>query len=307
MKHMAPREVQQVGEAMAHMNNVPPEAFAVVADGFAKEVENIDPSGVGVENFTRRVLVEALGETKAQNMFNKVMNKSTSKGLDSLRWMDARSVAGILHNEHPQMVAIVLSNLDPDQSAEVLMLLPETVRSEILLRIARLDLVDTNALEELDAILEQQLAGKQKTPPAAIDGMATAANILNLLDSNAETNIMDTVRNSDPALGEKISELMFIFEDLMAVDDRGMQRLLREISNEQLAMALKGVGNQLMEKFLGNMSTRAAEMLQEDIESRGPLKLSDVEFAQKEILGIAGRLAEDGEISLGNKGGDDYV
>lgn len=187
------------------------------------------------------------------------------------------------------------------------MLLPEATRSEVLLRIARLELVDANALQELDAILEQQLVGRQKTPPASIDGMATAANILNLLDSNAETSIMDIVRGADPALGEKISELMFIFEDLLSVDDRGMQRLLREISNEQLAMALKGVGSNLMDKFLSNMSTRAAEMLQEDIESRGPLKLTDVEFAQKEILGVAGRLSEDSEISLGNKGGDDYV
>ena len=307
LRHMQPKEVQQVGEAMAHMNNVPPQAFASVASIFSSEVENIDPSGVGVENYTRRVLVEALGETKAKNMFNKVMNKTNSKGLDALRWMDARSVAALLRSEHPQMVAIVLSNLDADQSAEILMLLPEEIRSEIVMRVARLDLVDASALEELDAVLEQQLQGMQKIPPSMINGAATAAGILNLLDSNTEADLMQELKDNDESLGNRISDLMFVFEDLMNVDDRGMQRLLREISNDQLAVALKGVDSNLMEKFLKNMSSRAAEMLQDDIESGGPVKLSDVEFSQKEILSIAGKLSEDGEIMLGGKGGESFV
>lgn len=307
LKQMSPREVQLVGEAMARLETVSRDVFAKVASSFTQEVSAVDPSGVGAEDYTRRVLTVALGESRAKNLFNKMMQKSNSKGFDALGWMDPHSVAAILHKEHPQIVAIVLSHLEPDHASEVLAELPEDFRADVVLRIARLENIDSEIFEELDEMLQQQLGKQQRLPPTLVEGTKLAAGILNHLDQEVENQIMENLREADEILGEKISELMFIFDDLMQLDDRSMQRLLREVSTDSLAIALKGSDSKLMDKFLNNMSSRAAEMLKDDIEYRGPMKLSEVEFAQKEIINVAGKLAEEGEITLGNKGGEALV
>lgn len=306
MRHMVPAEVQQVGEAMASLSDVSNEQIASVLEEFSEKAGKISPIGIGASDFTRRVMVEALGENRARNVLNKVMQGGSSKGVEALKWMDARSVAGIIKNEHPQIVALVLASLPEEQAAKVLALLPEEGRSDLVMRIARLDMVDPAALEELDRVLEHQLATSDDAPPASVDGLTLAAGILNNLESGQDSQVLETVKTNDFDLAEKIENLMFVFENLMSLDDRGMQRLIREISGDSLLMALKGVDDEMKEKFFKNMSSRAAEMLKDDMEAKGPVKLSDVEAEQKQILTIAKKLADDGEIFIG-KGGGDFV
>lgn len=307
MKQMDPREVQLVGEAMATLPTVSADQFSTVAQEFTNSVNDVDPNGIGAEDFTRRVMIDALGESRAQTVLNKVLQKPPPKGVEALRWMDARSVTAIIKNEHPQIQAIVLSHLDADHAAKVLMSLPEENRHEIVTRVAQLEALDTHAVQELDAILEKQLGTHQSPPPASINGVGLAAGLLNSLDNEVEKGILDAITEIDQDLAGKIGDLMFIFEDLLALDDRGMQRLLREVSTDLLGKALKGAGGKMMSKFLDNMSSRAAEMLRDDIDAMGPIKLAEVEAAQKEILLAAAKLSEEGEIQLGNQGGDDFV
>lgn len=306
MRYMEPKEVQSVGAAMASLSNISNEQISSVVQEFTEKINEINPIGVGASDFTRRVMVQALGENKARSMLSRVMQGSRSKGMDALKWMDARSVAGVIKNEHPQIMAIVLVSLDGDQAAQVIALLPEQVRVDVMLRIARLDLVDPSALQELDQVLEKQLGKSQKFPYTSVDGMTTAAAIMNNMDAKAEAELMESMKEVDDELAEKINDLMFVFDDLLKVDNRGMQRLIREISVESLVIALKGVGEKVQSKFFDNMSSRAADMLREDLEVKGPIKLREVEEAQKEILNIAAKLAADGDISLGSSGGD-YV
>ncbi|GAB5453008.1 MAG: flagellar motor switch protein FliG [Halioglobus sp.] len=306
MKHMEPKEVQLVGEAMAGLGDITNEQIATVVHEFAEKVSAISPFGIGAGDFTRRVMVEALGENKARSVLSKVMQDEKSKGVDALRWMDARSVCNIIKAEHPQIIALVLASLEPDHAAKVLGLLPDDVRTDVVLRIARLEMVDPVALQELDLVLEKQMINQREMPPAAVNGMKTAAEILNNLDSAEESQLIDELKQIDGELGEKVQEQMFVFENLMALDDRGMQRLIREIAVDNLVVALKGVDEELQSKFFDNMSSRAAEMLKEDLEAKGPVRLAEVEEKQKEILVAAATLAEAGEIFLG-KGGDDFV
>lgn len=306
MRHMAPKEVQSVGAAMAALKEVSNEQIAEVVQDFSERVNAVNPIGIGANDFTRRVMVEALGEKRARSMLGKVMNGATSKGMDSLKWMDARSVAELIGDEHPQIIALVLASLDGDHAAQVLGMLPTEIRADVVLRVARLELIDPTALEELDQVLERQLDNTQEFPPASVDGLNTAAGILNGLDSEQEAEVLEALKQADMELGEKIQDLMFVFENLMTLDDRGMQRLIRDISVDNLTVALKGVDQELQERFFKNMSSRAAEMLKEDMEAKGPVKLADVEEQQKEILVIAAKLADEGEIFMG-KGGDDFV
>ncbi len=306
MRHMEPKEVQRVGEAMTSLPEINDEQIDEVIQDFSESVAKISPLSIGANNFTRRVMVQALGENKARNVLSQVMKGEGARGVDALKWMDARSVAGLIRDEHPQIVTIVLASLDGDHAAQVMELLPEDVRKESLKRIARLELIDPAAMEELDHVLEVQLRKSDKLPPTPIDGPNTAANILNNLNSNMENSLLNELNEDDSALCEKVRDLMFVFENLLGVDDRGMQRIVREISVDSLVVALKGVSAAVQDKFFNNMSSRAADMLKEDIEAKGPVKLSEVEKAQKAILSVALRLADEGEISLG-RGDDDFV
>lgn len=306
MRHMAPKEVQSVGEAMAGLKDISNEQIATVVQDFSEKVNAVSPIGIGADDFTRRVMVEALGEKKARSMLNKVMTGASTKGMDALKWMDARSVAEVIRDEHPQIIALVLASLEGEHAAKVLGLLAAEIRTDVVMRIARLELIDPAALQELDQVLERQLDNTQEFPPTSVDGLSTAAAIVNSLETAEEAELLEAVKKIDTELGDKIQDLMFVFENLMTLDDRGMQRLIRDISVDNLVVALKGVDQELQERFFKNMSSRAAEMLKEDMEAKGPVKLADVEEQQKEILTIAAKLAEEGEIFMG-KGGDDFV
>lgn len=306
MKHMEPKEVQRVGEAMATLSNVDDSQIVNVVQEFVQNVGKISSIGIGTGDFTRRVMVQALGESKARNMLGRVMQGGNTKGMDALKWMDARSVAGLIKHEHPQIVAIVLASLESDHAAQVLALLSDETRTDALLRIAKLELIDPSALDELDQVLEKQLGEYQKLPPTMVKGLDVAAGILARMDSAMEGELLENMKQVDEELTEKVHELMFVFENLAALDDRGMQRLIRDISVDNLVIALKGVDDQVKERFFKNMSSRAAEMLKEDMEAKGPVRLADVEQAQKGILEIATRLADEGEIFLG-KGEGEFV
>lgn len=307
LKHMGPKEVQKLGHAMAAMANVTKEQVNVVLREFIVTVDEQTSLGVGSEDYIRKVMIEALGEDKAAGLIDRILLGRNTKGLESLKWMDPRAVAELIRLEHPQIISIVLAYLDSDQAAEILALMPERLRPDLLMRIATLDGIQPSALRELDDIMEKQFSGNTgNVKSASVGGIKSAANIMNFIDSTQEAAIMEKIKDADADIGHKIEELMFVFDDLSEVDDRGMQALLREVSSETLILALKGADQGLKDKIFKNMSKRAAEMLRDDLEAKGPVRLSEVEAAQKEILTVARRLSESGEISLGGKG-EDFV
>ncbi len=306
-RHLEPKQVQRLGMSMASMKDFSHDKVTAVHRQFIEDIQKFSNIGIGSEDFVRKALVAALGEDKAGNLVDQIIMGSGARGLDSLKWMDARQVASIIQNEHPQIQTIVLSYLDPEQSAEILSQVPEQVRLDLIMRIANLEEVQPAALQELNDIMEKQFAGAAGAQAAKMGGLKAAASIMNYLDTNVEGQLMDAIRESDEEMSQQIQDLMFVFENLIDVDDRGIQTLLREVPGELLQKALKGADDQLKEKIFKNMSKRAAEMLAEDLSAMGPVRVSDVEAAQKEILSVARRLADAGEIMLGAGGGDDFL
>ena len=307
LKHMDPKEVQKVGVAMTELKNISKEQVDQVFGEFCKTVEKYTNLGLGTDEYIRNMLVTALGEDKANTVIDRILLGGNTKGLETLKWMDPRAVAELIRHEHPQIIAIVLSYLEAEQAADVVTLMPERIRVDVLMRIASLDGIQPAALQELNDIMEKRFAGQTNIKSNSVGGLKSAANILNFMDSSIETEIMDNIKEVDTDLGQKIQDLMFVFDNLLEVEDRGIQALLREVSSESLVVALKGADEALKEKFFGNMSKRAAEMLREDLEAKGPVRLSEVELAQKEILAIARRMADSGDLVLGGKGGDEFI
>ncbi|MFP8965873.1 flagellar motor switch protein FliG [Pokkaliibacter sp. CJK22405] len=306
LKHMGPKEVQKIGAAMAQLRSVQQDQVEAVIAEFLGQVGNQTSLGIGSDSYIRNMLKTALGEEKASGLIDRILLGGNTKGLDTLKWMEGRQVADVIRYEHPQIQAIVVSYLDSDQAAEMLSYFDEKVRLDILLRVASLDTVQPAALQELNDILERQFSGSSSSQTTNMGGVKVAANIMNFLDSNIEAALMDSLKEVDEDLAEQISDLMFVFDNLSDVDDKGIQALLREIEQDTLIVALKGADVGLQDKFFNNMSKRAAEMMRDDLEARGPVRVSDVEGAQKEILGIARRLADEGQISLGG-GGDQMI
>jgi len=307
LKHMSPKEVQKVGQAMATLANVTREEVKTVINSFVSTVEQETGLGIGSHDYVRNMLVGALGEDRAGSLLDRILSGSNTNGLEQLKWMDARGIYEIIRLEHPQIIAIVCSFLEADQAAGVLSMFPERDQSNIVLRIATLDGVQPAALSELNEILEKQFSGNAGTQSTSVGGLKTAADILNFVDTSVEASIMERIKESEPDLGQNIEDLMFVFDNLIDVDDRSIQTLMREIQSDQLQLALKGADEALKEKFLNNMSERAADMMRDDLEAMGPVRLSDVEAAQKAILATARSLSDKGEIMLGGGGGDDFI
>ncbi|OOG40523.1 flagellar motor switch protein FliG [Rhodanobacter sp. C06] len=307
LKHLSARDVQAVGSAMAALSSVSREQVTDVLDKLDEDMGRQTSLGVGTEEYIRKILTNALGETKAGGLIDRILLGRSSKGLESLKWMESRAIAEMINQEHPQIIALVLAHLEPDQAAEVIGYLPPRVRSDAVMRIATLDGVQPHALNELDEIMERQFNGNtKKLKSANVGGLKAAANILNAMDSSREAELMTAIRGQDEALGGRIEDLMFVFEDLAELDDRGMQTLLREVPSGILITALKGAEPAIREKIFANMSKRAADMMRDDLEVKGPVRLSEVDAAQKEVLAAARKLADAGQLSLGS-GGDDYV
>jgi flagellar motor switch protein FliG len=302
LKHMSAKEVQRVGLAMAKVKNVSRVEVEKVVSEFTTNVEAQTSVGVGADEFLRKALVNALGEDKASAIIDRISIGRSTKGLEALKWLDARAVCELLRLEHPQMIAIVLAYLEPDHAAEVLQLLPSGVRADVVVRIASLDGVQPTALTELDDIIEKQFSGNSAAKTSVLGGPKAAANIMNALEPSHESAVMEQIKKSDEALGQLIEDLVFVFDDLGGIDDRSMQELLRQVPGDQLLLALKGADESLKDKIFKNMSQRAAEMLKDDLEAKGPVRVADVEAAQKIILQAARKLAAAGTIALGGKG-----
>ncbi len=307
IKFLGPREVQKIGAAMAALQNVPRDLVSTTVNEFIVDLQKQTPLGIGNDDYIRKVLTDALGEDKAKGMIDRILMGGNTKGLDSLKWMDARSIVELIRFEHPQIISIILAYLDSDHAAQVLGLLPENTRADLTMRIAVMDGVQPAAMKELNEMLEIQLRGGSGGSTSGMGGLKCAANILNFVDRSAEAKISETIAEIDAELSGRIQDLMFTFDNLADVDDRGIQVLLREVSSDNLVLALKGTDDTIKSKIFKNMSQRAADMLRDDLENRGPVKLSEVEAAQKEIITIARRLAEEGQISLGGAGAEEML
>ncbi len=307
LQHMGPKEVQRVGSAMAQMRNIHREQVEQVMSEFVEVVSDQTGLGVGADGYIRKMLTQALGEDKAGNLIDRILLGGNTSGLDSLKWMEPRAVADVIRYEHPQIQAIVVAYLDPDQAGEVLAHFDHKVRLDIVLRVSSLNTIQPAALKELNTILEKQFSGNANTSRTTMGGVKRAADIMNFLDSSMEGPLLDAIRELDQDLSGKIEDLMFVFDNLADVDDRGIQSLMREVSSDVLVLALKGADEAIKEKIFKNMSKRASELLRDDLEAKGPVRISEVESAQKEILTIARRMAEAGEIVLGGKGGEEMV
>ena len=259
------------------------------------------------DEYVRSVLRKALGEEKASLLLERIMQGNDVTGIESLKWMEPQSVAELLRNEHPQIVAAIVVHLEYDQTSQVLKALPERMRNEVLMRVATLDGIQPAALKDLNEVLSTMLAGSDRTRKSQLGGVKSAAEILNMMGTSMETSVLDYIRESDDDLAQKIMENMFTFDDMIKLDDKAIQMVLKEVQSESLVVSLKGATPELRERVFKNMSSRAAETLREDLESRGPVRVTDVENEQKEMLKIVRRLVEEGEISMGGGGEDQFV
>ena len=307
MKYLSPREVQKLGAAMSTMKAVQSEELEQVLEDFRSETESNTSLGLDSDEYIRSVLTRALGEDKASSLLNRILGTRDASGIESLKWMDSASVADLVRNEHPQIIATILVHLERYHACEVLDHFSERLRNDVVLRIATLDGVQPAALRELNEVLTKLLTGNENLKKKPMGGVRAAAEILNFLSGENEQSVMANLKNYDSDMAQKIMDEMFVFENIMDIDDRGIQIILREVQSESLIIALKGSGQDLREKIFKNMSQRAAEMMREDLESKGPVRLSEVEAQQKEILQIVRRLADEGQIMLGAKGEDAYV
>ena len=307
MKYLGPREVQKLGAAMAAMKAVPSEQLEAVLEDFRTETEQNTSLGLDSDDYIRIVLTKALGDDKAASLLNRILGTRDASGIESLKWMDSQSVADLIRNEHPQIVATILVHLELYHACEVLDHFSERLRNDVVLRIATLDGVQPAALRELNEVLTKLLTGNEVLKKKPMGGIRAAAEILNFLSGESEASVMANLKNYDGDMAQKIMDEMFVFENIIDIDDRGIQILLREVQSDSLIIALKGAGQDLRDKIFKNMSQRAADMMREDLESKGPVRLSEVEAQQKEILQIVRRLSDEGQIMLGAKGDDAYV
>jgi len=307
LKFLGPKEVQKIGSAMAALANVTHEEIQNILREFRGETEERTTLGMGSDGYIRSMLTKALGDDKAANLIDRILQGGDTSGIESLKWMDAASVAELIKNEHPQIIATILVHLDYDQASEIIGHFVERLRNDVMMRIATLDGIQPHALRELNDVLTKLLSGGDHIKKTAMGGVKTAAEILNYMGGAAEGGVIGSIKEFDAELAQKIQDEMFVFEDIIKVDDRGIQLLLREVQSESLIVALKGATPDLREKIFKNMSQRAAEMLRDDLEAKGPVRLTEVESEQKEILKVVRRLADEGQVVLGGKGDEAFV
>ncbi|MBN8748096.1 Flagellar motor switch protein FliG [Xylophilus ampelinus] len=303
LRHLSPREVQKIGETIAKTRVVSRDRLGEVADRFVTATAGQGLFAADTGDYVRAVLQRALGPEKATILVDRILQPVQLTGIENLRWMDAPSVAEVLKIEHPQIVAAILVHLEPDHAASILVQLPEERRAEVLLRVATLEGMHPAALQDLNDVMGRILAGGAKVRKPTLGGAKAAAGMINMLGAGVDTQAVEAIRSHDPDLAQEIADLMFVFEDTLKLDDKSIQLVLKEIASETLVVALKGAPPALRDKFLSNMSSRAAESLREDLESRGPLRLAEVEAQQKEILKAVRQLADDGQIVLGGGSG----
>ncbi len=306
-KHLSPKEVQKLGEAIARTKTITRARVAEVVGKFTGVAASQSLMVTDSSDYVRSVLKLALGDDKATLLIDRILQGGDVSGIESLKWMDSMSVAELLRSEHPQIVAAILVHLDYDQAADVLKNLSERQRNEVMLRIATMEGIQPTALKDLNEVLFHVLSGGDKVRKSSLGGIKTAAEMINLMGTAIEGTVVESIRNHDPDLAQKIVDKMFVFDDLIKLDDKSVQMVLKEVASDTLIAALKGAQPELRDKILANMSSRAAETLREDLESRGPMRLSEVEAQQKEILKTVRRLSDEGQIVIGGGAADAMV
>jgi flagellar motor switch protein FliG len=305
LKQLDAGAVRKLGTAMATMKEVPRDRVNEVMRHFLTTLESKGGATGPSTEFVRRVLTNSVGKQRTDMLLDRVLSGASTdgQGIEALRWMDPKGVAQLISKEHPQVIAIVLAHLDAEQSGAVLELLPDETRPDMLMRIATLGEVPQSALTELDQLVERQASSVASSPTRQVGGTKVVAEIINSIDRSRGAQLMEKIRQTDGDLHQRIKDLLFVFDDLLAVDDRDIQILLRDVQSDQLAVALRGAEPDVQDKVLRNMSQRAAETLKVGMAARGPVKVSEVEAAQKEIISAALKLAQDGTIIVGGRGG----
>lgn len=303
-KFLAPKEVQKIGTEMAKVSDVSKDVIEAIAEECILAAEQSTTLGLDSGSYIRNVLTKALGDDKAGFLLDRILQGSDTSGLESLKWMDPAAIAELIKNEHPQIIATILVHLERDLSAAVLNLFMERLRSDVILRIATLEGIQPNALSDLNEVLGKVLSGGEKLQKTTLGGVRTAAEILNFVGATSEKVVLDDIRAFDSELSQKIQDEMFTFDNLLDLEDMAIQTILRDVQTDKLIVALKGAEEDIREKIFKNMSKRAGEALRDDLESQGPVRLSEVEAAQKEILKVVRTLADKGEIVM-SKGGED--
>jgi len=306
-KHLSPKEVQKLGEAIAKTKGITRDRVDRVIEKFTEVADSQSLLVANSSDYVRNVLKRALGDDKAALLIDRILQGGDVSGIESLKWMDALSVAELLRAEHPQIVAAIMVHLDVDHASEILKLFTERQRNEVMLRIATMEGIQPTALKDLNEVLFQVLQGTDKVRKSSLGGVKAAAEMINLMGANVEGTVIESIRSHDPDLAQKIMDKMFVFDDLIKLDNKAIQTVLKEVASDVLISALKGAQPELKEKILANMSSRAAETLREDLESRGPMRLSEVEAQQKEILKTVRRLSDEGQIVVGAGGSDDAM
>ena len=305
IRFLNPKEVQALGGAMVSVSDLSQEAVNAVLDEFVATIKKQTNLGLGTTDYVEKVFKRALGDDKAASVLGRIMPGQGSKGLEILSWMDARSIAEMIRGEHPQVTAIILSVLEHSVAADVLNFLPSESRPEIIQRVANLETVQPSAMEELESIMKKQFSNNSSAKSSSFGGLKAAAKIMNFTKTELEASVMGGLSELDPELMQKIQDNMFTFENLIGVDNRGIQVLMRNVEPDLLMIGLKGASDLVKDKFFGNMSERARGMFRDDMEAKGPLRIADVEDAQKNIMRSARKLSDAGDLVLG--GGDDFV
>ena len=307
LKNLSPREVQHLGGAMYAVRNTDQQAVNAVLDEFLAIIKKQTSLGLGAGNYIRNVLNRALGEDKAQSVLSRITPASSERPIEILDWMDARSIAELLQDEHPQIIALVTSYLDYSQASDVLNLLPEDIQAEIIQRIATLETVDPQALRELEQVMQMKFKANTSLRSTKVGGIKAAAKIMNFTKANTEKRILTAIKRNDKDLMQAIQDNMFTFDNLGMSDDRSLQTLLRSVETEDLIMALKGAPADLQDKLFSCMSTRAASNIKDEMEVLGPVRLTEVQTAQKKIIETARKMSDEGTIVLAGRGGDEMV
>jgi flagellar motor switch protein FliG len=306
-KLLSPKEVQSLGETIARMKAVSQEQIDGVLQQFTAVAGDQHMLVPDNDAYVKNVLRRALGNDTANLLLERILQGSDVSSIENLKWMDAAAVGELLRNEHPQIVAAILVHLDYEQASNILKTFTERQRNEVMVRIATLDGIHPTALRDLNDVMSRVMVTKDQGRKASLGGVKPAAEMINLMGSAFETSVLDFIREADGDLAQKIVDSIFTFDDLDKLDDKGFQLLLKEVQSESLIIALKGAKPEMREKVFKNMSSRAAETLREDLDSRGPVRVSEVEAEQKELLKIVRRLADEGQIVLGGGGGDDFL
>lgn len=308
IQSLSPRDALKVSQMMAKMKPVPHQEVNSVLQAFKTSSDKHRMAiGRDSDDYVRQALIRAFGEEKASAILPRILGETNISGIESLKWLDSVTVSELIHNEHPQIIATILAHLEPEQASEILSHFTERLRNDVILRIVTMERIQPGALTELNDVLSSLLAGHENQGKTSLGGSKAAAEILNLMNSEMELKVMEALKNHDPEMAQKIMDEMFVFSNLLDLDDRSIQLVLRETQAESLIIALKGATEELREKFFRNMSSRGAEMMKEDLQSRGPIRKSDAEAEQKNILTIVRRLADEGSIVLGGKGDDSFV